>query len=153
MSDKDLARQSVKQRVSREFTVMSFVWRFLLALALVFATYNPSGLSAFEWVRNAFTGDGLDAIHYFVIVMLFIGWTILWVATWRALDTFGVVLGVVALGLLVWLLIDLGLLDPDSATGFTWIILVCIGALLGIGLSWSHIWRRLTGQFEVDDAD
>ena len=25
--------------------------------------------------------------------------------------------------------------------------------LLSIGLSWSHIWRRLTGQFSVDDAE
>jgi len=25
--------------------------------------------------------------------------------------------------------------------------------LLAVGLSWSHVWRRLTGQFEVDDGD
>ena len=25
--------------------------------------------------------------------------------------------------------------------------------LLAIGLSWSHVWRRLTGQYSTDDID
>jgi hypothetical protein len=36
-------------------------------------------------------------------------------------------------------------------TEFTWVILVILSVMLAIGLSWSHVWRRLTGQFEVDD--
>jgi hypothetical protein len=42
-------------------------------------------------------------------------------------------------------------LSIDSVTEFTWVILIILSLMLAIGLSWSHVWRRLTGQFEVDD--
>ena len=43
-------QSSVRRGVSKQFTVMSFVWRFLGALAVVFLTYNPSGYSYFSWI-------------------------------------------------------------------------------------------------------
>ena len=49
------------------------------------------------------------------------------------------------------MLIDFGILSINSVTAFTWVILVILSVMLAIGLSWSHVWRRLTGQFEVDD--
>ena len=30
---------------------------------------------------------------------------------------------------------------------------VVLSFLLAIGLSWSHVWRRLTGQYSTDDID
>lgn len=111
-------------------------------------TYNPAELSAYHWITGA---EDLGAVHFLVAVLLFIGWAILWVATWRSLETFGVILTAVALGALVWVLIDFGLLDPSASSSVAWIILVCLALLLSIGLSWSHIWRRLTGQLETDD--
>ena len=74
-------------------------------------------------------------------------------ATWQALNTFGVILAALALGALVWLLIDLGVLAADSKSAITWISLVCLGGVLAIGLSWAHIWRRVTGQVEMADRD
>ena len=62
-------------------------------------------------------------------------------------------LAAAAIGTLVWLLIDFGILAAGSASALTWTVLVCLATLLSIGLSWSHVWRRLTGQFNVDDAD
>jgi hypothetical protein len=41
-------------------------------------------------------------------------------------------------------------LRADSVTSVSWIILVSIAFLLAVGVSWSHLWRRLTGQLEVD---
>ncbi|MBT8421934.1 MAG: hypothetical protein HKN56_11400 [Gammaproteobacteria bacterium] len=134
---------------STDFSVASFFWRLLLSIVLVFATYNPTELSAFHWITGA---EDLGAIHFLVAVLLFIGWVILWVATWRSLETLGVVLGAVALGALVWVLIDLGWLDTSTSEAITWVVLVCLALLLSIGLSWSHIWRRLTGQLEVDEG-
>jgi hypothetical protein len=29
---------------------------------------------------------------------------------------------------------------------------VLIAAVLAIGMSWSHVWRRLSGQVEVDEG-
>jgi len=30
---------------------------------------------------------------------------------------------------------------------------VCLAVLLAVGMSWSYIWRRLTGQVAVDEVD
>lgn len=152
MSETETSQASSKpSKVSREFTIGSFVWRYLLALVLVLVTYNPSEYSAFHWIRTAIADGELGAVHFFVGILLLIGWVILWVATWRAMDTLGVVLATLALGALVWLLISSGLLKAESATTITWIVLICLASLLGIGLSWSHLWRRLTGQYTVDE--
>ncbi|MEE4186103.1 MAG: DUF6524 family protein [Gammaproteobacteria bacterium] len=150
MADQRSQTAAKSRRPSSEFTLLSFIWRFLFALFMVLATYNPSGVSVFHWIRGAMQGDGLGAVHFFVGVLLLIGWSILWIATWRALETFGVILASLAIAALVWLLIDLGVLTPDSSSAITWIVLVGLAGLLSIGLSWSHVWRRLTGQFDVD---
>ena len=65
----------------------------------------------------------------------------------------GLLLGGALLGGVVWLLVDIGWLNVNSMTEATWIGLFCVAALLAVGLSWSHVWRRLTGQFEINDGD
>ncbi len=144
-----MAEAEKTSRRSAEFTALSFVWRLLFSLVLVLATYNPTGFSYFDWV----TADDTDlgALHFFVGIILVVGWVILWVATWRALETLGVILAAVVIAALVWLLVDLGLLDTGSSVTLRWVILIGLSLLLSIGLSWSHIWRRLTGQLEVDE--
>jgi hypothetical protein len=144
---------AARRRMSREFTAVSFFWRFLAALALVFATYNPTQHSYFHWVRSAITELTVGPEHFFVGALLLIGWAILLFATRNSLGIFGVLLGATLLGTAVWLLIDLGVLYPNSFSSITWIVLVCVAGLLAIGLSWSHIWRRLTGQLEVTDEN
>jgi len=54
---------------------------------------------------------------------------------------------------LVWWLIDAGVLLADSVTTITWIALVSLSLLLAVGMSWSHIRRRLTGQVDVDEVE
>ena len=153
MSNNDNDQRRSEHKPAKEFTALSYLWRLLFALALVLLTYNPSGISAFHWIRDSFGNGGLGPVHLLVGALLLIGWAILWVATWRALDTFGVILVALALGALVWLLADVGILSAGSTTAIAWISLICLSALLSIGLSWSHIWRRLTGQFNVDDVE
>lgn len=142
-----------KTTATTPFTAMSFVWRALAALLLVLLTFNPSGYSFYHWLWESFTGEGLEPLHYFLLAVMVAGWSILLVATWNALDTFGMVLVAVLLGTLVWLLVDVGLVSADSTGAITWIALVCIALLLAVGLSWSHIWRRMTGQYTVDESN
>ena len=143
MAEKD----SNTKRASSELTTAGFLLRLVATLVLVLATYNPSEYSFYHWVTKT---EGLGPEHFVVGIVLLIGWVILLAATKRSLSTLGMVLGVLLLGGLVWLLIDFGVLSLDSVSALTWVILICIAALLAIGLCWSHIWRRLTGQFEVD---
>jgi len=146
-----MAANNVEKSSSSEFTIFSFILRLLFALLLVCATYNPSGYSAFHWIREAFAAGTVGPEHFLAGVVLLIGWSILWIATWQALNTFGVMLAALMLAGLVWELYDLDVLNPDKRSGYTWIALVCLAALLAIGLSWAHIWRRLTGQVEMAD--
>jgi len=34
-----------------------------------------------------------------------------------------------------------------------WVVLGALGVMLGIGMSWSHIRRRISGQASVDRVD
>lgn len=138
-------------RRAGDLTLGGFALRFVAALTLVMATYNPSQYSAFSWIKDAISASEMGALHFFVLVLLLIGWTVYLVASFRSLGTLGMVLGALFFAALIWLLTDFGLLATDSLTSLTWIILVCFAALLTIGVSGSHLWRRLTGQLEVDD--
>lgn len=135
------------------FTFLSFVWRWIAALALVLVTYNPSGHSAYHWTVSAFSNSAFGPVHLLVIGILLAGWSVFWIATWRALDTLGVVLSAIILGAIVWLLIDVGWIRTDSAPAITWVVLVCLATILAIGVSWAHISRRVTGQLAVEDVD
>jgi hypothetical protein len=140
-------------RASREFNFLSFVWRFIAALTLVVVTYNPTQYSFWAWLTSARTADALGPEHFVVGVVLLIGWVILLAATQRSLGFLGLLLGGALLGGVVWLLVDIGWLNVSTLSSATWVGLLCVAALLAVGLSWSHVWRRLTGQFEVDDGD
>lgn len=142
-------------RTSREFDFLSFLWRLIATLILVLATYNPTDYSFYRWLRavGADPERALGPEHFVVGVVLLIGWVILLAATHRSIGTFGLILGGALLGGVVWLLIDIGWLNIETVSSATWVALLCISVLLAVGLSWSHVWRRITGQFEVDGDD
>jgi len=142
-----------KDRSSDGLTAIGFLWRLLAALVLVFATYNPSGHSAYHWVSSAIAKSDFGPLHLLLVALLLIGWVIYWIATWRALGTVGVSLAGLVLSAIIWLLFDIGLLKSHSVSAITWISLVCLALVLTIGVSWSHVWRRLTGQINVEDVD
>jgi len=134
-------------------TAMGFLWRLVVALVLVLLTYNPSGQSAWDWITTAISTSSFGPLHLLLAGVLLAGWAVFWIATWRALGTLGVTLAVIILGAIIWLLFDIGLLQSHSVSAVTWISLICLAAVLAVGVSWSHIWRRVTGQINVEDVD
>jgi hypothetical protein len=122
--------------------------RVVLAVALVLLTYNPSGHSFYHWVTAP--PPGITALKAFLGILLLIGWLMCLRTAFVALGWLGVILGIALLGTAVWLLIDMKMVEATSPTALTWIGLVILGAVLGIGLSWSLIRARATGQVEVD---
>jgi len=120
--------------------------RIVLALALVLLTFNPTGYSFVHWVTAP---PGLTALKAVAGVVLLIGWVMCLRATAISLGWLGVLLGAALLASLVWLLIELKLIDTVDGSVLTWIALVMVGILLGIGLSWSLIRARLMGHVEV----
>ncbi|MCB1862776.1 MAG: hypothetical protein KDI47_13770, partial [Gammaproteobacteria bacterium] len=73
--------------------------------------------------------------------------------TLRSLGVIGTTLAVALFGVLIWLLIDRNLLSLENTTLLQYIGLSIVAIIMAIGISWSHIRRRLTGQLDVDDVD
>jgi hypothetical protein len=138
-------------KTHKSFGFMDFLWRWALALVLVLASYNPSGWSWFHWGQSAFSGEGLGPVHYFSGVILVAGWTVFIVATQRSLGMLGSIIGAALIGTGIWLLVDVGVVKAGSVNAIAWLALLALASLLAVGLSWSHVWRRLSGQLEVDD--
>ena len=125
--------------------------RFAFALVLVFATYNPSGYSYFHWAES--TLPKFTPLLAICGLLLLITWGIYIRATFRSLGIFGLLLAGAFFSSFVWLFYDLGWLQVDNVGVITWVVQVVISLLLAIGMSWSHIRRRLTGQVDIDDVD
>lgn len=136
-----------------DLSIAGFLVRLAGTSVLVFATYNPSGWSFVHWLRAGFAGSQLGPEHFVAGIVLIIGWIVLLTATFRSIGVLGLVLGGALFGGLVWLLVDAGILSIDSTSELTWVILVVACIVLAVGLSWAHVWRRLTGQLEVDDTN
>jgi hypothetical protein len=151
--NKGMAMASKNERSPDGLTGAGFLWRLLAALVLVLVTYNPSGHSAYHWITSAIANSAFGPLHLLLVALLLIGWVIYGIATWRALGTLGVTLAGLVLAAIIWLLFDIGLLKANSVSAVTWISLICLAMILAVGVAWSHVWRRLTGQINVEDVD
>ena len=133
-------------------SLQGFLLRFAAAMAVVFASYNPSGYSYFHWARAIL--PEWTVLLIFVGVVLLIVWVIFLRATFRSLGIVGLLLAAAFFGTLFWLLVDYGLLDPSTQkTLLAYVILILAAALLTVGMSWSHVRRRISGQADVDEVD
>ena len=116
------------------------------AMLLVLVTVNPTEYSFTHWVTappTAFTPA--KAIAALVLV---IGWLMCLRTAFVALGKFGLLLGVALFAAVIWLLVDRQWLTLNGA-GLAWASLIVVGLLLGVGLSWSLLRARVTGQIEV----
>jgi len=125
--------------------------RFVVALLLVFLTYNPEGYSFVGWLNMEDAGP--MALKALAGIILVIGWTIYLRATLRSLGGFGMVLVIAFMVALIWLLVTWKLVPHDSARAIIYMAEVVISALLAVGMVWSHIRRRMTGQVDVDEIE
>ncbi len=121
--------------------------RIVLAIALVLATYNPSGHSFYHWLTEP--PAGITAIKALLGVLLLIGWAVSLRTVFVALGWLGVILGTALLAALAWVFVEQRWLELDTPSAVAWLALLILGTLLGLGLSWSLIRARLTGQVEV----
>ena len=128
-----------------------FLLRLLVAVVLVFSTYNPSEYSYYHWITKNISD--FTPVMALVGVLLLVGWTIFLRATLRSLGPFGLLLAAAFMGVLLWMMIDWGWFDADNLKAVTYLSLVVLSGILAIGVSWSHIRRRITGQVDVDEIE
>ncbi|MFT4715657.1 MAG: hypothetical protein ACI861_002696 [Paracoccaceae bacterium] len=126
-----------------------FLIRWALAFGLLALTFNPTKWSYLNWVTANYKLE--PAISLLIGLLLIAGYIIYLRATLRSIGLIGMglVAAIVAAG--VWVLIDLGLLRVGSNDLKIWISLVGLSFVLGIGLSWSHVRRAISGQSDMDD--
>jgi len=140
---------------TNRFTFQGFFIRLVFALVLVYASYNPSGYSWFHWAKDTLFAENLSISPGFAMmtVVLLIGWVVYIRATLRSLGSLGLGLAFAFFGIIVWWLVDIGLIGVNSVSVMTYIVLFLFGAILATGMSWSHIRRRMSGQLDVDEVD
>ena len=136
---------------ARSFGFDGFIARWIVALVLVLGTFNTTDYCYYRWVTNPEGGNvPLKVLVGLIILIVLI---IFARATFRSIGVVGLVLASAFFATVVWVLIDFGLLEPESSGVMTYILLVVIATILAVGMSWSHIRRRLSGQADVDDVD
>ena len=129
----------------------SFIVRFIFAVVVVFSTYNPEGVSYYHWVTEDLAA--FSALKAFIGVILIIGWVILIRATLGSLGAIGIILAAAFFGLAIWLVIDVIGLETDSFRVISYIIEIMLASVLSIGVSWSHVRRRVSGQVDTDEVE
>lgn len=120
-------------------------------MVLVFASYNPTGTSFYDWAIIPL--PDINPVKAFAGILLLVGWIIFIRATLRSLGIIGIVLAVAVFGTLFWMIIDWGLVSTDNLEAVTYITQIILCLILATGMSWSHIRRRMSGQVDADDVD
>jgi hypothetical protein len=130
---------------------MGFLLRWMCAFVLLAATYNPTPYNYLRWTLDY--GAQNISIAVLVGLLLLIGYIIYLRATLRSIGGFGMTLVLALVGAILWVLYDFGVLTLENAGFNTWLGLFALSVVLGVGLSWSHVRRALSGQADMDDVD
>lgn len=134
-----------------EFSFSGFLWRLVFSVALVLLTFNPTGHSYYHWLVDGFPsitpGEAVAGI------VLLGAWIFFVRSTFAAMGALGVGLLLALFASIVWWVTSRGWLDLSDRYAIAWVVLGVLGVLLGVGMSWSHIRRRLSGQASVDRVD
>jgi hypothetical protein len=132
------------------FGVSGFIARWLAALFLVFATYNPSGYSYCDWIADI--GGGHWILKALVSVVLVIAYATFVLATLRSLGRLGVATWVTFFSSIVWLMINIGIIQTLNVRMFVTFALIILANVFAVGVSWSYIRLRLSGQADTNNV-
>ncbi len=143
---------------SRDISWSGILLRLVGALVLVYATYNPERVSFYHWLVQPRPGEtgatgllhGFTPLKAFAGLALLAAWVVFLQATRRSLGTGGALLVVALFGCTIWALIYYGAISPTSSRAIAHLVLIAVSLVLAIGMSWSLISRRLTGQVDTD---
>jgi hypothetical protein len=143
---------------SGSFSWGGFFARLGAALLLVYATYNPERFSFFHWIFQPKPGEtGLSGLlHGFTPIKAFAGlglvacWVVFLQATRRSLGAGGALLVIGLFACTIWAMIYYGVIAPTSSKAIAHLVLIAVSLVLALGLSWSHITKKLSGQVDTD---
>jgi hypothetical protein len=134
-----------------EFDFLDFLWRLLFAVALVLFTFNPTGHSYYHWLVEGF--PSVSPVEAIAGILLLIGWIFFVRTTLSSIGALGLLLMAALFSAMVWWVVSKGWLDVSNRSAMAWVVLLILGLILGVGMSWSHVRRRISGQASVDRVD
>jgi hypothetical protein len=134
-----------------KFSLSGFLLRAAFALALVLLTFNPSGYSFVHMLEHGF--PQITPLEAVLGVVLLIGWFVYLGATLRSIGVLGMALAVALFAALIWLIVSWGWITLSDRSVIAWISLVVLALVLAVGMSWSHLYLRWSGQATVDDTE
>jgi hypothetical protein len=134
-----------------DFTFSSFLLRAAFSLVLVLLTFNPSGYSYVHMLANGF--PSITPVEAVCGILLVIGWIVFLGATLKSIGLLGMLLAFALCGALIWMIVSWGWVTLDNTNALVWIGLVVLALILAIGMAWSHLYRRWTGQATVDEVN
>jgi hypothetical protein len=126
---------------------MAILARFVFALAVVFGTYNPEGVSYYHWLRE---GWGSLPLKAFVGVVLLIAWVLLLRTARSSLGTLGLVLAAALFGTGIWAVMSFAHLEAHGGRAITYVVGVALAAVLSLGFGWARTRQKLTGRVDAD---
>ena len=129
---------------------MGIFLRWLGAFVLLSATYNPTQWNFTRWAEANWSTQ--MPLTLLLGLLLGVGYMVYIGATLRSIGAFGVILVTAIVGALIWVLIDFGILTLQNLSVNLWLGIAALSVVLGIGLSWSIIRQRISGQATVDEV-
>ncbi len=130
---------------------MGFFIRWISAFILLVVTYNPSFWSYSTWVGENYSTNLPVAV--LVGLVLIAGYLVFLRATLNSIGIVGMVLILALVGALLWVLFSQGLLTFGNYTFNAWVVIIALSLVLAVGMYWSVLWRRMSGQVDVDEVD
>jgi len=134
-----------------EFGFKDFLWRLIFSVALVLLTFNPTGHSYYHWLADGF--PSVQPLEAVAGIALLGAWIFFVRATMAAMGGLGVGIMLALFAAIVWWVVSRGWLDVSNRSAMAWVVLLILGLVLGIGMSWSHVRREFSGQASVDRVD
>ena len=130
---------------------MGLLLRWVFAFLLLALTYNPTQWNYIRWSMENYIEE--QPLAVLLGLLLLIGYIIYLRATLRSIGGFGMFLVLSVVAALVWVLYDWNMLSLENQSLNTWIAILALSIVLGIGLGWSIVRRMLSGQVDMDNVD
>ena len=128
---------------------MGFLIRWIAAFVLLALTFNPTSFNYVRWAEGAWSTS--TPLVVLAGVVLLVAYVLFFTAVLRGIGLIGVILILIVFAALIWVLVDFGWIDINNPSALTWLGLVVMATVLAIGMYWGILWRRMSGQLEVDD--
>ena len=120
--------------------------RWLLSASVVFSAYNPSGYSYYHWVTQA---DRISPLQVFAGLAIFICAAAIARMAFLSVGYIGSAIIAALLMMAILFCVGLDFVEIETVDITTYTVQFWISFVLAVGMGWSFIQRRISGERAV----